>query len=174
MEPLASRANRSEEFATRKVAARLSLLIVDDFDGIRVSFARRFEKRYGVHAAKNGAEALAILRREPGIAVVVTDVHMPVMTGLELIRHARPEFPDVGFIVVSGQSETEDVIQALQAGARNFLRKPYSAEESSGRSPRNWSTIARSRKAATGGIARAAGRISSLHWTASRCGCRPI
>src|SRR3972149_2314297 len=91
-----------------------SLLIVDDEEDIRFGFVDRFEERYRVHAAGNGAEALEILRREPDIGVVGTDVRMPVMSGLELIRRTRAFNPDVGFIVVSGQAEAEDVIEALR------------------------------------------------------------
>jgi CheY-like chemotaxis protein len=107
----------------------VAVMIVDDEEDIRFSFVDRFEERFRVHTAANGAEALEILCREPDIAVVVTDVRMPVMTGLELIRQTRAFNPDLGFIVVSGQAEAQDVIEALRAGARNFLKKPYALEE---------------------------------------------
>jgi len=109
--------------------ARPAVLIVDDEEDIRYSFMDRFEDLYRVFAARDGAQALEILRREPDLSAVVTDVRMPVMSGLELIRNGRAINPDVGFIVVSGHAEATDVIQALRAGARNFLRKPYSLDE---------------------------------------------
>jgi CheY-like chemotaxis protein len=108
---------------------RATVLIVDDEEDIRFGFEDRFDERYRVLTAANGAEALDLLKREPGISAIVTDVRMPVMTGLELVKAGRGINPDVGFIVVSGHADTADVIQALRAGARNFLRKPYSLED---------------------------------------------
>lgn len=105
------------------------VLFVDDEEDIRFSFVDRFEDQFDVHVAENGAEALRVLESHPEIGVVVTDIRMPVMSGLELIEKTKALSHDIGFIVVSGHAAAEDVIEALRAGARNFLRKPYSFEE---------------------------------------------
>lgn len=107
----------------------VSVLFVDDEEDIRFSYEVHFEGQFPVHLASNGAEALEVLKNEPSIGVVVTDIRMPKMNGLEFIRQAREPFSDVGFIVVSGHGEAEQIIEALRLGARNFLRKPYNLSE---------------------------------------------
>ncbi|MDH4225855.1 MAG: response regulator [Deltaproteobacteria bacterium] len=103
----------------------ISVLFVDDEEDIRYTFRDRFEGRFGIFTAGNGLEALDILGGNESIHVVVTDIRMPDMNGLELIRKARVLDPDIGFIVVSGHADSEDIIEALKVGARSFLRKPY-------------------------------------------------
>jgi FixJ family two-component response regulator len=103
----------------------ISVLFVDDEADIRDSFAQRFARQYEVRVAANGHEALDVLNGHNNITVVVTDIRMPGMTGLELIANAKGLDPDLGFIVISGHGDTEDVISAFRLGARNFLRKPY-------------------------------------------------
>lgn len=101
------------------------VLFVDDEEDIRFSFQMHFEGQFPIHLASNGKEALEMLDKEPSIGVAVTDIRMPEMNGLEFIRQSRDNHPDVGFIVVSGHGEAEQIIEALQFGARNYLRKPY-------------------------------------------------
>lgn len=107
----------------------IPVLFVDDEEDIRFSFQAHFEGKFPVYVAANGTEALQMLNREHGIGVVVTDIRMPEMNGLELIRQSRPIHPDLGFIVVSGHGEAEHIIEALRLGARNYLRKPYELVE---------------------------------------------
>lgn len=107
----------------------VSVLFVDDEEDIRFSFADRFEGEFQIRTAQNGAEAFELLRTHPDINVVVTDIRMPEMSGLELIRRTREFNQELGFIVVSGHGDAEDIIQALRLGARNYLRKPYDFAE---------------------------------------------
>jgi FixJ family two-component response regulator len=101
-------------------------MFVDDEEAIRASFQARFGSQFDIKTATDGKAALDLLQREHGaINVVVTDIRMPEMSGLELISHSRVIDPDLGFIVVSGHGDTEDIIHAFRLGARNFLRKPY-------------------------------------------------
>lgn len=109
--------------------AKISVLFVDDEEEIRQSFYDRFEDQFLIHMASNGSEALGTLQQTNGINVVVTDIRMPSMDGLEMIRRAKEVDPDMGYIVVSGHGDTDDVITALRLGARNFIRKPYSFGE---------------------------------------------
>lgn len=103
----------------------VSVLFVDDEEDIRQGFQDRFGGQFTVYLAGDGPEALELLRSTPGVNVVVTDIRMPRMDGLELIRQANPLDPDRGFIVISGHGDADDVIEALRLGARNFIRKPY-------------------------------------------------
>jgi CheY-like chemotaxis protein len=55
----------------------------------------------------------------------VSDIRMPSMNGLELLKECRALKPDLGFIMVSGHGDMDDIVTAFRLGARNFLRKPY-------------------------------------------------
>ncbi|MDH4121326.1 MAG: response regulator [Deltaproteobacteria bacterium] len=106
-----------------------SVLFVDDEEDICFTFRDRFEDRLHVYTANSGKEALNILRGNNDIHVAVTDIRMPLLNGLELIEQARDIAPDIGFIVVSGHAESDEIISALRLGARNFIRKPYDFSE---------------------------------------------
>ena len=80
----------------------ISVLFVDDEADIRHGFKTRFAREFTVQLASNGREALEVIRGGNGINVVVTDIRMPEMTGLELLAAAKDADPDLGFIVVSG------------------------------------------------------------------------
>lgn len=105
------------------------VLFVDDEQALCNLFLKRFENAFAVHTAADGAEGLAALRQHPEIDVVITDIRMPRMTGLEFVRRAKQAGTDASFIVVSGHADAGDVIEALRNGARNFLPKPYSLGE---------------------------------------------
>lgn len=107
----------------------VAVLFVDDEEDIRFSFEAHFEGTFQLYMAEDGKDALEVLATRSDIGVVVTDIRMPVMTGMDLIREGSRLYPDLGFIVVSGHGEVEDIIEALRLGARNYLRKPYEFEE---------------------------------------------
>jgi CheY-like chemotaxis protein len=105
------------------------VLFVDDEASLCQLFVKRFEKSFVIHTASNGQEGLDVLAQHPEIDVVVTDIRMPVMSGLDFIREAKAKGIEASFIVVSGHADAGDVIQALRNGARNFLQKPYPLNE---------------------------------------------
>lgn len=107
----------------------MTVLFVDDEEDIRFSFGDYFEGVFPIQLASDGKQALEILEKEDGIGVVVTDIRMPEMNGFDLIQAAREKKPELGFIVVSGHGDADDIIQALRLGARNYLRKPYKLKE---------------------------------------------
>ena len=73
--------------------------------------------------AENGKQALEMIRKErPDI--LITDIKMPVMDGIELISRVKKEFPEVLSVIVSGYSEFEYAIEAIQSGVCDYLLKP--------------------------------------------------
>lgn len=104
-------------------------LFVDDQPPLRKLVARYFGGRVEIFLAADGQAALEVLSRHPEIEVVVTDVHMPGMNGLALTRECRRIDPELGVIVISGESTYDNVVQALRLGARNFLPKPFAFKE---------------------------------------------
>lgn len=77
-----------------------------------------------VSAAVNGADALQRLSSEPGIELVLLDVQMPVMDGLETIRRLRPEYPDLPVIAMTANNLRGDRECCLEAGMSDYLAKP--------------------------------------------------
>lgn len=106
------------------------LMIVDDEEIEREGLAEiiRWED-YGVELADtawNGADALAKLQ-EQKFDIVFTDIKMPGMNGIELIRRAKEQFSDIVFVVLSGYGEYEYTSQAMSEGVRHYLLKPIDA-----------------------------------------------
>jgi len=101
-----------------------TLLIIDDEISIRESLGLLFEDEgYRVFTAENGHVGLDLFFRE-NVDVVITDLRMPVMDGLEVMRTIHESDPDLPMIVISGAGKKQDVIHALQMGAKDYISKP--------------------------------------------------
>ena len=107
-------------------AAAGRILIVDDVADNRAILGRRFQRRgFQIAEAESGSGALAIIARER-FDVVLLDVMMPDMDGLEVLRrirrsHTAAELP---VIMVTGKTESQDIVQALTDGANDYITKP--------------------------------------------------
>jgi two-component system KDP operon response regulator KdpE len=106
----------------------MPVLVVDDEKALRDFVRRNLEVRdFKVHTAANGLEALAVFNKE-SIDLVILDVMMPNMDGLETIRRIR-ETSTVPIIVLSALGEERDKVQALNLGADDYLTKPFGVSE---------------------------------------------
>ncbi len=104
------------------------ILVVDDDPLSReflVEAAR--ELGYDPRAASSGAEALKIIAKEPA-DLVLSDLRMSGMDGLELVRSLHREWPDVATVVITAHGTVEAAVQAMRDGASDFLLKPCTAE----------------------------------------------
>ncbi|HKP35483.1 MAG TPA: ATP-binding protein [Pyrinomonadaceae bacterium] len=99
------------------------ILIVDDEEPVRTLFAAALGETYECATAGNTQEALALLAAQP-FELVITDVQMPGLNGIELLRKVLAEFPDTAVIVVSGVDRSQRVIDTLRLGASDYLLKP--------------------------------------------------
>jgi CheY-like chemotaxis protein len=108
------------------------VLLVDDEPDFRLMTRVLLEKHdFQVIEADNGADALDHLSRHQ-VSVVITDLYMPSMGGIDLIRHLRQHRPDISSIVaVTGKWHLRSEARALAAsvGAHNVLMKPFSLQE---------------------------------------------
>lgn len=106
----------------------MDILLVDDEAGIRkVVGITLADMGHKVLMAANGEEALEVFRRErPGI--VLTDVRMPGMDGLELLRQIKAESPDTEVILVTGHGDMDVAVQGLKLDACDFISKPAGPE----------------------------------------------
>ncbi|MGN6523776.1 MAG: response regulator [Actinomycetes bacterium] len=105
-----------------------SLLLVEDDDGIRVSLRLALEDRgFVVHEASDGETAVDLFASAKPDAVVL-DVMLPGIDGLEACRRIR-RLSDVPVIMVSARTDSHDIVAGLEAGADDYVRKPFVVAE---------------------------------------------
>jgi DNA-binding NtrC family response regulator len=105
------------------------ILVVDDApDTLEVLQRNLSGKGYRVFTAKDANEAIRILEANP-IDLVITDLKMPKISGLELIRHIRDNFPDSEVMMITGYASIEGAVEAVKTGADEYLAKPFTDEE---------------------------------------------
>jgi two-component system response regulator PilR (NtrC family) len=117
--------------AAADVQAPLSgrLLIVDDERSMRELLAIVLGREgFDVVVAENGKQALAELDRRP-VDLLISDIHMPDMTGLDVLRAAKQLNPDLAGIMVTAFASTETAIEALRMGAYDYIHKPFNVDE---------------------------------------------
>ncbi len=106
-----------------------SVLVADDEASIRhVLTIILTEHGYEVRAVADGAEALKELQSRP-YDVVVSDVRMPKVDGLSLLKQAMAQWPDLTFLVMSAYGSKDQALEAVAAGAYDFIQKPFKPEE---------------------------------------------
>jgi CheY-like chemotaxis protein len=109
----------------------VSILIVDDEPDIAELFRQRFRRevrqgRYVLHFAASGEEALAKLEDgvRPQLIVILSDINMPGMDGLSLLREAKVRWPEVPVVMVTAYGDEERRRLAAEYGAAEFVTKP--------------------------------------------------
>jgi YesN/AraC family two-component response regulator len=103
------------------------ILFVDD-DVTAHALLKGMLTDWEIISAHSGAEALEILSQEVGV-IVITDIHMPKMDGIKLLKTIRKEHPMVQVIVLSATDQSNNLLEAYQAGANDFISKPFNREE---------------------------------------------
>ncbi|NDJ10733.1 MAG: response regulator [Acidobacteriia bacterium] len=107
-------------------------LVVDDSRAVRMILSRNLrEVGYDVREAGNGREALAVVAAEKAsLRLVLTDWNMPEMNGLELLKCLRsdPELASLVVIMITTETEMEHMTEALDAGANEYVMKPFDKE----------------------------------------------
>jgi CheY-like chemotaxis protein len=106
----------------------VSILIVDDEEPIRTLFSEILTELYTCRFAKTVEEAMERLKAE-SYDVVITDISMPGMSGLELLGHIRQTQPDTPVIVMSGINDEEHAMGLIKMGAFYYLMKPFKISE---------------------------------------------
>ncbi|MBI2191669.1 MAG: sigma-54-dependent Fis family transcriptional regulator [Planctomycetes bacterium] len=109
--------------------AKAAILVVDDEEGARVSITRALEPLgYAVHSVPSAEECLAFLKRE-NVDVVLCDVRLDGMDGLDLQKRIHAEYPDIPVVMITAYAAIETAVRALKQGAYDYISKPFSAEE---------------------------------------------
>lgn len=107
-----------------------TILVVDDDPAVRGVLVSRLKAAptYNLIEAANGREAIRILANER-VHLVITDLQMPEMGGLDLLKHIQDNYADLPAIVITGYATADTAISALRLGAANFIKKPFDLGE---------------------------------------------
>ena len=109
--------------------ATANVLVVDDDRAVRTVLAAVLQRSgHNVREASDGEEALATIAAEP-IDLVVTDLRMPVMDGMQLLAEVLARWGDVPVIVLTAHGTVPLAVEAMKAGASDFLLKPFDRDE---------------------------------------------
>jgi len=108
---------------------RRRVLVVDDDESLRrVTQVQLEQAGYEVSVAADGASAIATLQKS-GQDLVLTDLKMPGMSGLELLHRIRKEYPDTVVIMITAFGSVDTAVEAMKAGAYDYITKPVRSEE---------------------------------------------
>ncbi len=108
------------------------VLIVEDEPLQRQMLATLLRRKldYGAQAVENGRQALDLLEADErkSVKLVIMDLNMPVMGGLETLDILRQKYPHIPVIMLTGSKDIHDAVEAMKRGAIDFLNKPYEAD----------------------------------------------
>ena len=109
-------------------SSRNTILVVDDEEGILEVSGDYFERKgYIVYTARNGQEALEIVGNV-AIGCCFTDINMPVMDGLTLVKSVRTINKEIPIMMITTEGEKTSILEALKAGVNNYIVKPFTPQ----------------------------------------------
>lgn len=108
---------------------KFSILIVDDEENMLKMLKTFFEeKEFKCYTAKNGREALVVIEANK-VDLVITDMKMPEMDGLELLRVIKEKYNNISAVIMTGFAEEYTTTEALNLGADGYITKPFRNKE---------------------------------------------
>ena len=114
------------------VDRKIKVLVVDDFSTMR-RIVKNILNQLGfsnIEEAEDGAIALKKLKNDDAFRLVISDWNMPNMMGIDLLKSVRADerLKDIPFLMVTAESQKDNVIEAVQAGVSNYIVKPFTAD----------------------------------------------
>ena len=105
------------------------ILVADDEESIREFLEIMLRKEgYEVATVEDGQQAVDLLKRK-SYDLVISDLQMPNMTGIELLRHVKDQHPDMLFMLITAFGTTETAVEAMKLGAYDYITKPFKIDE---------------------------------------------
>lgn len=109
---------------------KLKLMVVDDEPDNLDLLYRTFRRNFQVFKAESGLEGLQLLDQVGEMAIIISDQRMPKMNGTEFLSHTVEPFPDTIRIVLTGYTDVEDLVEAINSGkVFKYITKPWNPEE---------------------------------------------
>ncbi len=110
------------------MAEKPVLLVVDDDKNTRDGLQRALQRHYDVRTAEGAEAALAALAQEPAVDVMLSDLRMPGVDGLGLLRRVNAQYPNTLCILLTAYGSVETAVEAMKQGAYDFLTKPINLD----------------------------------------------
>lgn len=105
------------------------ILAVDDEESIREFLEIMLKKEgYEVTTAEDGQVAMDLLKKK-SFDMVISDMQMPNVTGMELLKHVKDNYPDLVFMIITAFGTTESAVEAMKLGAYDYITKPFKIDE---------------------------------------------
>lgn len=102
------------------------ILVVDDSETMRQMVSMTLQRSgFKILTAENGAKALQMIKETNDLNLVITDINMPVMSGLQLLKNLRDENKDISVIILTTESEERMKKEAVSLGAMGWIVKPF-------------------------------------------------
>jgi len=115
--------------ANKPPIGSIDCLVVDDEPRLRQVLLHLMRSDgFRCYEASNGAEAVELLERQP-VTLVMSDMRMPRMDGIELLKQVRARWPDIAFVMITAVADVEVAVSCLSIGAMDYLTKPFHLEE---------------------------------------------
>ncbi|MFB3918528.1 MAG: response regulator [Candidatus Velamenicoccus archaeovorus] len=111
------------------MTAKKRILICDDEEGIRESLKLILEKDYDLVFSCSGQECLEMLKKEGNMSMVLIDIKMPKQSGINVTREIKHTHPGLPVIIVTGYKSAEIAQEATEAGASDYIVKPFETKE---------------------------------------------
>ena len=105
------------------------ILICDDEEGIRESLKLILSDHYELILTKDGPQCLDCLEKSKDIGLVLMDIKMPRVNGLDVLKAIKQKFPKLNVIIVTGYKSVETAAEAVRLGASGYIVKPFKSEE---------------------------------------------
>lgn len=104
------------------------ILVVDDEKNIRITLSQALEELAEVDTAVNGEDALEKIGRQ-AYRVVLLDLRMPGMDGMEVLRRIAEQRPEIKFVIITAHGTVDNAVEAMKLGALDYLQKPFTPAE---------------------------------------------
>ena len=105
------------------------ILIVDDEEGIRESLKLILSDHYDIILSDGGEQALEVLENAKDIGVVLLDIKMRKVHGLDVLKEIKAKHPKIKVIMVTGYKSVETAVEAAKLGASGYIVKPFKSDE---------------------------------------------
>ena len=109
--------------------ANAKILICDDEEGVRESLKAVLSDTYDLITVDSGEMAIEVLSHSKDIKVMLLDIKMPKVNGLDVLKEIKKKFPSVKIIMVTGYKSVETAAEATRLGASGYIVKPFKSQE---------------------------------------------
>ena len=108
------------------MSKKTTILYVDDEPTNLMLFEQLFKTKYQVLTAESGYKGLKLLTQRPDIHVIISDMKMPGMNGLEFIQESKKLYPSILYFILTGYEITEEIQESLENGLiSKYFQKPF-------------------------------------------------